>query len=73
MITEPILAALTDTHLYFADKFLNLDIDTFGVASHVSQFQMKTTCLNIWLVKNLRQILKMWELYEWLSIKKMLQ
>ena len=33
MITEPILAALTDTHLYFADKFLNLDIDTFEVAS----------------------------------------
>ena len=25
MLHGPILAALTDTHLYFADKFLNLD------------------------------------------------
>ena len=33
MLHWPILAALTDTHLYFADKFRNLDIDTFGVAS----------------------------------------
>ena len=30
MLHGPILAALTDTHLYFADKFLKLDIDTFG-------------------------------------------
>ena len=31
MLHGPILAALTATHLYFDDKFLNLNIDKFAL------------------------------------------